>query len=183
VFKGNTFAHVDPYTKNDLALYTCCDTITFGNWGIDSRNDLIYLNSSDYLSTSMVDIQVDEKKVNDTDSLYFLINNPIEKYFKKYGGKKRDVYYKIAIDTQSGLLVKLFQQEYDTNFIKIQKPKGSIIEKFTIYIYPKSNFGGRNIGTREVTTLEYQLKDANTNSFEVNIPLLDYGYMSYIRLN
>lgn len=184
VFNGDAFVYIDPYTNNDLALYTCCDTITYGSWGLDNSRGLIYLSSPEFINASIVNLQVTEKKTNETDTLYFYINKPIEQHYKKYQEKSRDIYYKIAIDTRNmGFLDKAMLKEYDTNVIKVLKPKGAIVDKFTISIYPKSNFGGRNIATREVTTLEYQLKETNANVFEVNIPLLDYGYISYLRLN
>lgn len=183
-FSGNAFAFVDKSTNNDLALYTCCDTITYGLWGLDNSRDFLYLNSADLLNRSILSIQVAEKKINETDTLYFSLNNPIEQHYKLYNTKNRDIYYRVAIDTRNfGFLNNVFLIRYDTNLIKIPKPKGAIVDKFSIFIYPKSNFGGRNIGTFEVTTLEHQVQETSANVFEVNIPLLDYGYLSYIRLN
>jgi len=184
-FNGNSFAFIDSTPIFDLALYTCCDTIAYGNWALENNRGLICLNSPEFINCSVVDMQVTEKIKKNTDTLYFYINNPIEEHYKKYryNTKGRDIYYKISIDARNiGLLDNVLLNEYDANIIKILKPKGTIIDKFSISIYPKSNFGGRNIATREVNTLEYHVKKVNTNVFEVNMPLLNYGYMSYLRL-
>lgn len=184
VFKDDSFAYIDSNANNNLALYACCDTITYGSWGLDNSGGLIYLSSPEFINASIVNLQVIEKNTNETDTLYFYVNNPIEQHYRKYQEKSRDIYYKIAIDTRNmGFLDKVLLNEFKTNVIKILRPKGAVIDKFTIYIYPKHNFGGRNISTREVSTLEYQVKETDSNVFEVNIPLLDYGYMSYVRLN
>ena len=72
---------------------------------------------------------------------------------------------------------------YDSSIIKIYKPSLSKIERFNIFIYPKPNFQGRNVGERYFITPEYTIKDPKSNYFQIEIPELTYEYMTYIRLN
>src|ERR1700679_1517034 len=60
VFKDNEFANIDP-GNGHLALYVCCDTIAYGNWGIDNSRGIIYLNSLASLNASFVHMDVKEK--------------------------------------------------------------------------------------------------------------------------
>lgn len=179
-FKGNRFAFVEDQSKYEMPLYQC-DTITYGEWKLD--RDLLYVSSEEFLSTFFVNAQVNEKSTAQGDTLYFTIDNPIEAHYRKYKSRSRSIYYKISIDgVNTGALDQIFLKDFDTNRIKIYRPKGAILDKFEIKIYPKSNFGGRTL-IREVSTLEYTVKDKSSNFFEINIPELDYGYLSYVRLN
>lgn len=177
-FKGDKFAFVEDQSKYEMPLYQC-DTITYGDWKLD--RDLLYVSSPEFLSTFFVNAQVKEKSIDHGDTLYFTIDNPIEGHFRKYKSKSRSIYYKISIEG-TGSLDEIFWKDFDTNRIKIYRPKGAILEKFEIKIYPKVNFGGRAL-IREVSSLEYEIKDKSSNFFEVTIPELDYGYLSYVRLN
>lgn len=179
ILNENEFVYIDPYT-NDLALYTCCDTITKGTWV--KENNLLCL-STPQLKSTLLDIYVDELSEMPKDTLYFYLQNPIEEYYRKMEVKNRDIYYRVSITEKNGNLLDSWVWEFDTNEIKILKPKGIFIAKFSISIYPKANFGGRNIGTKEISTLEYKLKSYSSNLFKINIPQLTYEFMSYLRLN
>ena len=180
VFKNNKFAYTDAYTS-DLALYTCCDTITTGIWGIEKG--LLYL-STPQLSSSIIDAYVTEKSTPGKDTLYFYLNNPIEDFYKTNNVKARDILYKVSIDAvNSNYFERSLLQEYSSNLIKVYKPRDIKIDKFYILAYPNSNFGGRNIATRELRTFEYQVKNEKSNVFEINVPQFNYAYLSYIRLN
>jgi hypothetical protein len=178
-FKGDAFAFVEDQKKYEMPLYQC-DTITYGNWKLD-RN-LIYVSSPRFLSTFFVNAQVKEKSAAHGDTLYFTIDNPVERHCRENKYKTCDVSYNVAIYlTDSDILDNIFKEGYYSNFIKIPKPKGAMPDKFEVHIYPKANFGRTLI--REVSTLEYKIKDKSSNFFEINIPELDYGYLSYVRLN
>lgn len=180
-FKGDAFAFVENQKKYEMPLYQC-DTITYGNWKLD--HNLIYVTSAEFLNTFFVNAQVKEKNTAQVDTLYFTIDNPVEQHYRKYkyNSKSREIYYKISSDgVNTGFLDEIFAKDFDTNQIKVLKPKGAILDKFEIRIYPKANFGRTLI--REVSTLEYKIKDKSSNFFEINIPDLDYGYLSYVRLN
>ena len=183
VFNGSAFALIEKPSNNDLSLYVCCDTVTLGEWALDKSRGLIYLSSRDYLD-AFLDIKVTESVYDLTDTIQFIIDNPIEQIYKKNKIEERDIYYKIAIHSSNkGFLSDFSTNNFNTNIITIIKPKGAIIDMFTISVYPKSNFSGRNIGTREATTIEYKIKQSKANKFEVYIPELTYGYLSYLRLN
>lgn len=183
-FNGDSFSYVDRYNGSDLALYSCCDSITYGNWSLDNTRHLLYLNTPEYLNSSFVGIHVKEKIIqNEGDTLCFVLNSPLEQYFKKYGGRNRDFYYKVTLYSSScGLLANYSLNQFETNVIKIPKPLGTLVDKFSISVYPKGDFGGRNIGTREVTTFEYKIENNESNYFDVDIPYLSLGYLVYRRL-
>lgn len=179
ILSKDKFSFTDPY-KNDLALYTCCDTITTGFW--TKEKDLVCL-STPQIKSSVLPIEVKEVSNFEKDTLYFYLNNPIEVYYKKYEVKERDIFYRVSITDNNGRLQSTWIQEFNSNFIKIVMPKNLVINNFSIGIYPKAKFGGRNIGTQEVSTFVYHVKKQESNFFEINIPGLSYEFMTYIRLN
>jgi len=131
-----------------------------------------------------LETSVKEQSNGQRDTLFFTLKNPIEGFYKKNGIRNRDIYYKISIyGANTGLMDNLSSQSYDNGNIKIVRPKGVILDKFSVNAYPKSNFGGRNIGIKEIDTYEYHVKEETSNLFEVNIPGLSCEYMTYIRLN
>ncbi len=179
IFKKSTFTFIDPY-NNDLALYTCCDTITAGVW---IREDDLLCLSTPQLASSVVNSFVKELTTGENDTIYFHIGGPIEQYYKKYEVKDRDIFYRVSLTEDNGNLLSSWLQEYKSNVIKIPKPRGVTINRFSISAYPSAKFGGRNIGTKEVSTSQYQIKNESSNLFQVYIPQLSYEFMSYIRLN
>ena len=124
-FTNDSFSFIDS-NKEELSLYTCCDTITYGSWGLDNSRGLLYLNSPVNLSLFTLDAQISEKK-NNSDSLIFIIDNPIETSYLKHKPKMRDIYYKMAITDKNGLFTNdISSIDYDSNIIKMKKPKGLI---------------------------------------------------------
>jgi hypothetical protein len=186
VFKGNAFAYVDTQSHH-MSAFSCCDTIAYGSWSIDKERGLIELSSPQALNTSVVNIEVKEKELETSDTVSFYINNPLEKFYRshtsRYTESVRDILYIMYIYSDDGLITDVSTRLFNTNYIKIPKSNLGKVLKFEIQIIPKHNFGGRNIGTRSVTTLEYEIRNGSSNFFEVNIPQLDYGYLSYLRLN
>lgn len=186
IFKGNSFAYVDTQDHH-MPAFSCCDTIAYGNWSMDKERGLVELSSPESLNASVVSIEVKEQASGITDTVSFYINSPLEKFYRshtsRYTEAVRDILYVMYIYSDSGLITDVSTKQFNTNYIKIPKSYLGKILKFEIQIIPKHNFGGRNIGTRSVTTLEYEVKNGNSNLFEVSIPQLDYGYLSYLRLN
>jgi hypothetical protein len=110
-------------------------------------------------------------------TITFVIDNPIEKHYKRYDEKYRELFYDIAITTSDDFIY----ETSDKNSIKIEGSK-KVLE-FEITVYPKYNIPIRNISAKEVYTIPYKVKNPKTNVFKINIPQLDYGYLSYKRLN
>jgi hypothetical protein len=177
-FKKNHFAYVDTFEQTHLPPYDCCDTITYGYWEFDKPN-LLKLFSDPKLDLPL-ELEVNES-TSSTDSIYFVINDLIEEAYKN--DKRPDILYGLWIDSDSRLLSHSFVRKHNTNRITFDNSEGGRIRKFSVTIYPKESFRGRNIGTREATTVEYTVANTTSNVFEIRIPELDKGYLTYLRLN
>jgi hypothetical protein len=122
-FSGTTFAFTDPYVT-DQALFTCCDTITYGKW--EKLNDLIVLSTPE-LNVSKISLDVEEKiDAAFPDTLYFSMNNQIEKYYKRVGVTEgeRDIFYKIFIKAKdSYFYTRISGKIYFSGTVKVYNPK------------------------------------------------------------
>lgn len=173
----SSFVLKDVDKQEHLPTFKCCDTIAYGKWTIDKKASLIEINSPETLNSSYVDVNVVEEQEPSLDSISFVINNPIEKHYKKFGEKYREVFYSITLTTHDDFLI----DTSDKNPLWVKKVNG--LNEFEITIYPKHDIPIRQISIREVYTIPYQIKNPNANVFIVDIPQLDYGYLSYRRLN
>lgn len=175
---NDSFVLKDNFEPTHLAIetYKCCDTITFGKWEIESG--FLSLSSPLELNTYYLNMDVIESIESSNDSIIFIINNPIEHYLKKESINSRDLYYSISINTKYNGVV---EKKVNTNVFKIEQIKG--INSITITIYPSCDMNTRNIASKEFYTLPYKIVNTNTNVFNINIPKLDYGYLTYERLN
>lgn len=182
-FDKNTFVLKDVYTQEHLPPYDCCDTITLGDWTIDDRG-LLVLSSPEEMNGFFVNMDVLEESKTTKDSIYFIINNPIERFYKNTDRSVKDISYQLALTTNKSTFdSKIALKTFDSNRIAIPKPEGLKISQFEIVIYVDCKISLKNLETREVYTLPYQVQDLSTNVFKVEIPQLDYGYLSYRRLN
>ncbi len=183
IFKNNSFVYTDEGYHSFTNPYKCCDTITYGNWILDNKHGIMELTSPDILNLSIVNLNVKESSIN-SDTTIFKIVSPIENHYLHYNETYRDIYYKISLNTDNATFnEKTLTKIYNNNPIKIYNPNHVQIRSFYILIYPKDDIKLRNIGTREVTTLEYKVQNPNSNEFTINIPQLNYGYFAYVRLN
>jgi hypothetical protein len=164
-----------------VATFNCCDTIAYGSWGIDKPRGLIYLNCPLSLEVSTIDMEVKEE-AHAGDSLIFMISNPIEKEYSRNNTRKRDIKYQIALMDKIGSpITENNFMIFENNYVKIPKPQ-TPFSSFSVSIFPKDNFRGRNISTKVVYTNEYKLKDPKSSVFYVNIPDLTDGFIVYLRL-
>ncbi len=167
-----------------LALYVNNDSITYGNWKID--NNFLVLSTPKKLSTFFIDSNIIEKQKVSKDSLYFIINNPIEKYYENQGVKVRNLNYQIIIYSN----LETFDREimpkiFNTNHIVISKPEGMELYSYEVVINISCQMPVRNIATRHINIIPYpyKVKNVENNYFEINIPKLDYKYVSVRRLD
>ena len=112
-------------------LFSCCDTLTLGTWQIIDNN-LLALTSNKCLN-DIIERNVIERNVKN-DSLVFLINNPIEKYFKEnniYQIDQRDIQYQLEVVEESSDNL-IFIPYFETPIIKIPNPKLIKISAFSI---------------------------------------------------
>ena len=173
----DSFVLIDTYKQKHLPSFKCCDTIAYGNWNMDKKSSLIELNSPEILNDSYVYMEVEEELQSSIDSISFVIDSPIEEHYRKFGEKYREVIYSVSLTTNEGFEV----HTSDDNPLFIKRNDG--LKSFEITIYPKYDIPIRKISTREVYTIPYEIKNPEANVFKIKIPLLDYGYLSYLRLS
>ena len=77
----------------------------------------------------------------------------------------------------------IYAQYYKKNHITIVKPEGLKVHSLSIEIVPNYNFGGKNIGIRQVFTYPYQVENEKASKFFISIDKLDYQFMSYQRID
>ena len=182
-FNGNNFVFLDTSTQEHMNPYDCCDTISYGKWQIDPKG-LIMLTSLEELNTYHLDIEVFESRSYSQDSLYFIIENPIEDYYKKTNRKRRHIEYKIGIGSNKISFDQSFQNKrYSTNVFSIAKIDNLNIYSFGITIIVDPEIRLKNLNTMIVNTLYYDIKNTESNVFKINIPDLSFNYLSYKRLN
>jgi len=180
-----TFVLKDNFEPTHLAieLYKCCDTITYGNWKIDNSN-FLSISTPKELSTFYLNFEVDEKKDFSKDSLYFLIENPIEKFNKKNNSKNRDISYQLIISSNKSKFDNtIVKKLFSTNYITIPIDENLSIESIELVVHIDCKASIRNVETKEIYTLPYEVYNSKTNIFKISIPKLNYGYISYKRLN
>lgn len=182
-FGEKSFLYIDTFDYDHLPPFACCDTLAFGFWEIDSQRGILSLSTPEFLNESIVHINVIEDEKHSKDSLYFVIDNPIERHFEKYNQIHTEISYQLMLGSDNfDLDSKLSSKRFNTNFIVIPS-HGRLVNKISINIYPKTDFRGREINTREIYSINYEVNNENTNVFRISIPQLTYGYISYKRLH
>ena len=181
-FEESNFVLKDVYEQEHLPPYDCCDTIAIGSWKIDDRG-LLSISSPEETSTFFTNMDVVEEQSSYKDTIYFTIDNPIERHYETTGNK-RDISYQLAITSnKSSFDNKIALKKYDSNIIAIPVVEGLKISQFELVVYVDCGIPLKNIETREVYTLPYDVQNSRVNMFKVDIPQLDYAYLSYRRLN
>jgi hypothetical protein len=179
VLSRDNFYFKDPL-NGGLSLYSCCDTITEGQWTVDK--DYIRLSTPDLHKTTL-SLTVKESENFMKDSFYFRINNPLEQFYSDNKVKRRDIYYRVSITDISGSLMDSWIAEYYSNLISIPKYKNRAIGKLSISIYLAYNLNLRNIGVKHLSTVDYKVLDVGSNVFDIRIDELSLKYLAYLRLD
>ena len=162
----------------------CCDTLALGNWKADGRRFLIF-NSPDWLSPFLVDINVTEKTEGGHDSVRFVIKSPLQMSYSQLNPTgKGELVYELMIDG-NGTGVGYFGNTtgIETNVMAFNNPNEAEITGFTVVIRPKLNIYVRNLETLGLISRAYRVKNPQANLFEIDIPHLDYSYLTLKRLN
>ena len=89
-FQDNNFVYYDSYKQVHMNPIICCDTISYGKWKTDSRGLIILNTPQKFENNFFMPMQVSEYQNYSQDSLYFIINNPIEKFYKTRGFYKKE---------------------------------------------------------------------------------------------
>jgi hypothetical protein len=173
---------VRDYTKlpDGGSQYLCCDTIAYGTWEIDNKHGVLSLSTSQltngYLKSKVIE-QIDPRH---TDSVYFVISNPIE---KNMGTKHTYVFYTIEMDASGDFGNLLYDKEFRTSKIAVPNSFYDSINSISINAYTTPDYFARNISVNPVKTIPYILKNKRSNVFYIDIPKLTFGYITYLRLH
>jgi hypothetical protein len=183
IINSNKFAYINPIKRGDLAT-PCCDTITYGDISYDSSGFLI-LKSDPSLNSVFIGMEVIEGKKEGSDSIFFNIHNPIEQDYHKFNSKGGDLIYSLLVDpySRSPNYFKENNQPFEGRYVRFYNPAKLGLEDFTISITPKNSIYVKNLAVRELSTLTYKVKSKTSNVFEIYMPQLTYGFISYERIN
>ncbi|MBO9153793.1 hypothetical protein ACFOTA_16355 [Chitinophaga sp. GCM10012297] len=129
-------------------------------------------------------MEVTEKKKQGVDSVFFEITNPVEQAYGKYNPAGGDLIYTLLVQPVSNSLdyFKENNLPFTGRRIRFYNPSKVDVFSFLITIVPKRSIPVKNIAVRELYTMEYHVKNKGSNYFEINMPQLNYGYISYKRL-
>ena len=179
ILKNDSFEFVNTHKPFDLAVYPCCgDRMAFGTWAQDKDTDYLRLSSPWHIMSSILDSQVKES-IDQSDSLTFIITNPIEKHNDKFNDGLRELSYSIALTANNFKLDNI--RESKETIIKIKRPRDTVIESIRIYVKAVSNLG-QPINTTGIDVKEYVVKNQASNKCFVDIPQLTHEFLSSMRL-
>lgn len=176
ILKDGYFLQIDKEPKKDLALFKCCDTLSFGKMEYLNNDSLLAFTSSKDINSEFISFSVQEYEEANQDSIKFIFSNPIESHYKRFGESYRELFYSVEI--LNGNFQNIIS---DKNPIKINAENE--IKEFQIKIYPKFDIPLNHLEVREVILKPYKVINYKANVFRINISQLDYGYLSFKRLN
>lgn len=175
ILNKNSFLHIRKEQESDLALFKCCDTISFGKVEYFNTSSLLVLTSFINNDNEYLNFSVQEHQELDQDSIKFIFTNPIENHYKHFNENYRELFYSVEVlgsDFQSVVS--------DKNPVTINSEKE--IKEFQIKIYPKYDIPLSRLEVRQVKLKPYKVINYKSNIFKINIPQLNYGYLSYKQL-
>jgi len=182
-FNDNNFVLLDTSREEHLSTTDCCDTISYGGWEID-KYGLIKLTTPEELNNYYLDIEVSENRAYSRDSLYFIVENPIEDYYKKTNRKEKYIQYKIDIGSNiTSFDQSIHNKRYSTNVFSIAKVDNLNIYSFEITVIVDPEIRLKYLNTMLVNTLSYDVQSKESNVFRIKIPDLSFNYLSCKRLN
>jgi len=183
VIRDGSFTYIDARKGGDLAT-PCCDTLTYGGISLD-RSGFLLLKSDPSLNPIFIGMYVTERKNPGSDSIEFIIHNPIEEQYRKYNSGGGDLTYTLSVSptSQGSDYFKDNMRPFQDSHIRFYNPQKAGVSSFTITIQPQCSVYVKNLVVREMSTDTYTAKDNSTNVFEISIPQLSYGFISYLRLD
>ena len=168
-----------------MSSIICCDTLSYGTWKIDMRGFATLNTPSNFDLYMMKPIEVVERKDFSADSIYFIINNPIEEFYVKNKWKSSDVAYKVFVIThdRSYNLPKKSQMIFTNKIVAPADNKKIKGFDITALINPELQYKLTNAATKLLIETEpYAKKDSAANVFEIYIPDVNFEFLSFKRL-
>lgn len=152
------------------------DTLSYGNWNMDES--FLVLNVSKSIDSQIVNMQIEEKTTERTDSLVVEIHNPYESLFNHYGGR-RIFKYIFSIDSYKGGFGPEVHMEH--NRIALPKVEDDKIVNINLYIVPNSYLYSTPLYYNYLVTDNYEFKNINSNHIEIDLPDMTLAYIGYVR--
>ena len=161
-----------------LPLYYCSDTIAYGHWTKVKDLQFLELSSDDTQCKSLIKISVKERKDGEARKLNFIIKNPIESH------QKNIIEYSLDVRSNcSEFQGDLISQRFQVNEFSIQIPKDCSISSFSIYVYPVDfTRGWQDQYPNVIHSYTYEIKQNESNVFEIDLSKLTYCYMNAMKL-
>jgi len=180
--KEDSFVLIDHSSEYaEMPVYDCCDTITYGKWKKDKHLPLLVMSNGNYLydDTYALSDTIVKESIIPGDSIVFRITSPLEDYYKRTSRKEKDITYQIDAFSPVGTNEIISKKSTD-NFIKLNAKK---IVDFDLSIIINNNIIRlKHLEVRSLLLLGYKIKNPKANLFEINIPQLNYNFLSYKRL-
>src|SRR5699024_7761262 len=172
LFTDDNFIFINNIEPIRMTSEICCDTISYGKWKMDSRGLIILNTPQKFENDFFMSMQVSEFRKYSQDSLYFIINNPIEEFYKKNDWKERNIVYKISPNSSN--------IRYTSNKISIPKVNGLELKDFTISVLvdPEITYRLSNLSVVKIDSEFYELRSSTANVFEVYIPDVSFEFLS-----
>jgi hypothetical protein len=158
----------------------CCDTIAIGDYSAEDKGYLIF-NSPIWLSRYFVAINVNETVGKDSDSLYFIINTPIELSYRSRNPDKAALNYIIELNSRGGSGDPHRRVYSDKNILAFKKDGGQNL-KFSLFLEPKLDMYADYVEQLHLMALDYKIENSQANVFEIEVPRLDYSFLRLRRL-
>lgn len=183
--KDSLFLKHDP-TNDHMAIYDCCNTITFGTWEFVKDRQLLMVTSPEDMNPyHPLPLRVTEKaSQNDNSKLKIIISNSIEQYQNSKNIKDRFISYDLGINgSPQDFVIAASTTRFDDNTLTVDLPDDAKIYELEITIKLTDNFYGRSVGQNYLFTETYSPKNPNANVFEIDIPTLNFQRFTHRRLN
>lgn len=185
-FYKDSFVYLNTYKQTHISPTICCDTLSYGTWKLDSRGFAVLKTPLKYNLPDWKPIEVVERRGFSSDSIYFIIDNPIEEFYVKNKWKTSDVAYKVFVFTQdeSYHLPRKEQMDFTNKIVAPAGNKKITGFDITVLMNPEIQYKLKNAGaTLLIETEAYSKKDPEANVFEIYIPDVNFEFMSFKRLN
>ncbi|OEK06207.1 hypothetical protein [Roseivirga misakiensis] len=169
-----------PFEEAHISPYKCCDTLSVGEWKRVNGTSFLSLKSDLKPIDPLLEMKVQEGFRSSSDSLYFTIDNPIQK--DKALDRHKGLSYQVLINSNNPRFdEELSQRRFNNNEIAVKKPANLSITSFEIIAIPSMEMPVRSISIRHIYTNEYRVKGKSSNEFLVDVPELTYRLISELR--
>ncbi|RYD74957.1 MAG: hypothetical protein EOP53_17335 [Sphingobacteriales bacterium] len=165
----------------------CCDTLSKGNYQLDTNTGLVYLTSYPFILKDSLSAFINEEYRHGTDSTIITITNPVEAFNDGSNRKSVRFYYQCNFylsKKDNKRTDEVYVKYFDSPSLVFRLSSDFKIDSFAISAVP--NYPNLSLRYNAVNTLKlktYTVKSESSNHFSVNIPGLTFDFLAYKRLN